>query len=154
MAPAHDSLYSRMAALPVLRLTDRESMDITDLQVEGYERVARAHDPQSGLRAIISVHSTALGPARWKTDLARQSDERQAAGAHGLRRIRRAVRVRPIADRVPRDGRQLLVRWKPQGKPSGILPARPAARVHLGHELARSEVPRCTQEARKVHRSA
>ncbi len=38
-------------------------MDITDLQVEGYERVAKAHDPQSGLRAIISVHSTALGPA-------------------------------------------------------------------------------------------
>jgi len=38
-------------------------MDITDLQVEGYERVAKAHDPESGLRAIISVHSTALGPA-------------------------------------------------------------------------------------------
>ena len=38
-------------------------MDITDLQVEGYERVAKAHDPGSGLRAIISVHSTALGPA-------------------------------------------------------------------------------------------
>lgn len=38
-------------------------MDITDLQVEGYERVAKVHDPESGLRAIISVHNTALGPA-------------------------------------------------------------------------------------------
>ncbi|MHC5063838.1 MAG: Glu/Leu/Phe/Val dehydrogenase dimerization domain-containing protein [Planctomycetota bacterium] len=38
-------------------------MDITDLQVEGYERVAKAVDSDSGLRALISVHSTALGPA-------------------------------------------------------------------------------------------
>ena len=38
-------------------------MEITDLDVEGYERVVRAIDPQSGLRAIISVHDTTLGPA-------------------------------------------------------------------------------------------
>ncbi len=38
-------------------------MKITDLQVQGYERVARCEDPASGLRAMIAVHSTALGPA-------------------------------------------------------------------------------------------
>jgi leucine dehydrogenase len=36
---------------------------ITGLQVEGYERVARAEDEASGLRAFISVHSTRLGPS-------------------------------------------------------------------------------------------
>jgi leucine dehydrogenase len=36
---------------------------ITDLQVEGYERVARAEDETSGLRAFVSVHSTRLGPS-------------------------------------------------------------------------------------------
>ncbi len=43
--------------------TQKQSMDITDLQVEGYERVAKAVDADSGLHAYISVHSTALGPA-------------------------------------------------------------------------------------------
>jgi len=36
---------------------------ITDLEVDGYERVARAEDEASGLRAYISVHSTRLGPS-------------------------------------------------------------------------------------------
>jgi len=36
---------------------------ITDLHVEGYERVARAEDGPSGLRAFVSVHSTRLGPS-------------------------------------------------------------------------------------------
>ncbi len=38
-------------------------MKITDIAVPGYERVARCEDPVSGLRAMIAVHSTALGPA-------------------------------------------------------------------------------------------
>ncbi|RMH02744.1 MAG: Glu/Leu/Phe/Val dehydrogenase [Planctomycetota bacterium] len=38
-------------------------LQITDIPVEGYECVKRAIDTQSGLHAIISVHSTVLGPA-------------------------------------------------------------------------------------------
>jgi leucine dehydrogenase len=38
-------------------------MNITDVAVPGYERVARAEDPESGLKAMIAVHSTRLGPA-------------------------------------------------------------------------------------------
>ena len=38
-------------------------MEITDLRVDGYERVVRARDRESGLHAIISVHDTTLGPA-------------------------------------------------------------------------------------------
>ncbi len=38
-------------------------MRITDLEVDGYERVARAEDAESGLTAYISVHSTRLGPS-------------------------------------------------------------------------------------------
>ena len=40
-----------------------ESLKITDLPVDGYERVVRGVDPASGLHAIISVHDTTLGPA-------------------------------------------------------------------------------------------
>jgi len=48
-------------------------MKITSLDVPGYERVARAEDPASGLLAFIGVHDTTLGPAlgglrMWKYD--------------------------------------------------------------------------------------
>ncbi|MFK5956171.1 MAG: Glu/Leu/Phe/Val dehydrogenase dimerization domain-containing protein [Planctomycetota bacterium] len=38
-------------------------VEITEIQVDGYECVKRAIDPASGLHAYISVHSTVLGPA-------------------------------------------------------------------------------------------
>ena len=38
-------------------------MKIIDIPTEGYERVVRCEDPDSGLKAIISVHDTTLGPA-------------------------------------------------------------------------------------------
>ncbi len=38
-------------------------MEISDIQVDGYERVARCRDEASGLHALIAVHNTTLGPA-------------------------------------------------------------------------------------------
>ncbi len=38
-------------------------MKITPIEVPGYERVAKAEDPGSGLLAFIGVHDTTLGPA-------------------------------------------------------------------------------------------
>jgi leucine dehydrogenase len=38
-------------------------MNITEIEVEGYERVAKAWDRESGLTALIAVHDTTLGPA-------------------------------------------------------------------------------------------
>ncbi len=38
-------------------------MEITEIPVEGYEKVVRAKDPESGLHAIIAIHDTTLGPA-------------------------------------------------------------------------------------------
>lgn len=38
-------------------------MKITPIAVEGYERVEKAEDPESGLVAFIGVHDTTLGPA-------------------------------------------------------------------------------------------
>ena len=38
-------------------------MEITEIQVDGYEKVARCRDEQSGLHALIAVHSTTLGPS-------------------------------------------------------------------------------------------
>ena len=38
-------------------------MKIRDIDVDGYEKVVVAQDPDSGLHAIIAVHDTTLGPA-------------------------------------------------------------------------------------------
>jgi len=38
-------------------------MKITEIPYDGYEKVVKCEDPKSGLRAIISVHDTTLGPA-------------------------------------------------------------------------------------------
>ena len=38
-------------------------MKISDIKIEGYERVAHAVDEASGLNAIIAIHDTTLGPA-------------------------------------------------------------------------------------------
>jgi len=38
-------------------------MKITEIPCAGYEKVVRCEDPKSGLRALISVHDTTLGPA-------------------------------------------------------------------------------------------
>lgn len=38
-------------------------MEISDIQVDGYEKVARCRDEATGLHAIIAIHDTTLGPA-------------------------------------------------------------------------------------------
>jgi leucine dehydrogenase len=38
-------------------------MEISEIQVDGYEHVARCRDPRSGLHALIAIHDTTLGPA-------------------------------------------------------------------------------------------
>ena len=38
-------------------------MEISEIQVDGYEKVVRCRDQASGLHALIAVHDTTLGPA-------------------------------------------------------------------------------------------
>ena len=49
-----------MAISPI---TVSDTLTITEIPVEGYERVVRGVDPQTGLHAIIAVHDTTLGPS-------------------------------------------------------------------------------------------
>ena len=47
-------------------------------QTEGHEQVVFCHDPLTGLRAIIAIHSTALGPALGGTRFYPYADEATA----------------------------------------------------------------------------
>ena len=40
-----------------------DTLQISEIPVEGYERVVRGVDPETGLHAFIAVHDTTLGPA-------------------------------------------------------------------------------------------
>jgi leucine dehydrogenase len=43
--------------------TPYASLEITEIEVNGYERVMRCRDQSTGLHALIAVHNTVLGPA-------------------------------------------------------------------------------------------
>ena len=44
-------------------ITVSDTLQISEIPVEGYERVVRGVDSQTGLHAIVAVHDTTLGPA-------------------------------------------------------------------------------------------
>jgi len=93
-------------------------MKITPIDVPGYERVAKAEDPESGLVAFIGVHNTRLGPAlggmrMWKyenekaalTDVMRLSRGmtfKSAVARTGLGGGKSVIIGNPRTDRTPK----------------------------------------------------
>ena len=53
-------------------------MDIIELPQKGYEAVAHAKDPKTGLNAFIAVHNTKLGPGLGGIRMQPYSDETEA----------------------------------------------------------------------------
>src|SRR5689334_22770685 len=48
---------------PAGRRTEQATMEISEIEYDGYEKVLRCRDQESGLHALIAVHDTTLGPA-------------------------------------------------------------------------------------------
>jgi leucine dehydrogenase len=74
-------------------------MQIREIPVPGYERVAAAHDPASGLRAIISVHDRTLGPALGGMRMWKYANEDEA-----LRDVLRLSRGMTYKSAIARTG--------------------------------------------------
>ena len=55
-----------------------DGVTVEDLDVAGYERVARCRDVATGLHAIVAIHSTVLGPALGGTRFHRYDDADEA----------------------------------------------------------------------------
>src|SRR5688572_25190809 len=60
--PARPTLVLRAAPRDAALSSDA-SMQITEIRVDGYEKVVRCKDQDSGLHAIVAVHDTTLGPS-------------------------------------------------------------------------------------------
>ena len=96
-------------------------MRITDLEVDGYERVARADDAESGLTAYISVHSTRLGPSLGGMRLwPYASDE---AALEDVLRLSRAMTYKSAVARTGLGGGKSVVVADPTDKSDALFEA-------------------------------
>ena len=86
-------------------------MQITDLPIEGYERVVRAQDPATGLHAIISVHDTTLGPALGGLRMWPYADER--AALFDVNRLSRGMTFKSAIARTGLGGGKAVILGDP-----------------------------------------
>ena len=96
-------------------------MKITDLQLEGYERVARAEDEASGLRAFVSVHSTRLGPSLGGIRLWPYATDDEALG--DVLRLSRAMTYKSAVAHTELGGGKAVVIADPREKTEDLFEA-------------------------------
>lgn len=96
-------------------------MKITGLEVEGYERVARAEDEASGLRAFVSVHSTRLGPSLGGMRLWPYATE--DAALEDVLRLSRAMTYKSAVARTGLGGGKSVVIADPKDKTGELFEA-------------------------------
>jgi leucine dehydrogenase len=87
-------------------------MKITPINVPGYERVAKAEDPASGLTAYIAVHDTTLGPAlgglrMWKY-------ENEEAALFDVKRLARGMTFKSAVARTGLGGGKSVIVGDPR----------------------------------------
>lgn len=98
-------------------------MQITIIpMVEGYEQVVRCHDPHSGLRALISIHNTTLGPALGGMRMWPYRVERDAL--LDANRLAKSMTYKAAAADAPFGGGKAVIIGDPQwGKSEALLRA-------------------------------
>ncbi len=96
-------------------------MRITDLEVDGYERVARAEDAESGLTAYISVHSTRLGPSLGGMRLLPYATDETAL--EDVLRLSRAMTYKSAVARTGLGGGKSVVVSDPADKSEALFEA-------------------------------
>lgn len=88
-------------------------MDITEIQVDNYHKVLKAHDPDSGLKAIIAVHNVNRGPAVGGTRLFPYASEDDAL--NDVLRLSRGMTYKSALAGIPfGGGKSVIIADKPQ----------------------------------------
>jgi leucine dehydrogenase len=94
---------------------------ISEVEVDGYERVASAEDAESGLRAFISVHSTRLGPSLGGMRLWPYATE--DAALEDVLRLSRAMTYKSAVAGTGLGGGKSVVVADPQAKSEELFEA-------------------------------
>lgn len=87
----------------------------------GHERVIVGNEPESGLRAIVAIHSTTLGPGLGGTRLINYPNE-DAALADALK-LSRAMTYKNALARIPHGGGKGVIWADPSAKSPDLLHA-------------------------------
>jgi glutamate dehydrogenase/leucine dehydrogenase len=87
----------------------------------GYEQIVHCADRQSGLRCIIAVHSTALGPSLGGVRYLPYPDE--AAALADVLRLAKAMTYKAAAAGLDQGGGKAVVIGDPAGKTDALLKA-------------------------------
>ena len=93
---------------------------------DGHEEVIVAHDKSTGLRAVIAIHSTVLGPSLGGVRMSAYGDATQgphaAAYADALR-LSRAMTYKNALAGLPHGGGKAVIVHDPNDKPTELLHA-------------------------------
>lgn len=89
-------------------------MKITDLPVEGYERVIEASDPVTGLHAFVAVHNTTLGPSLGGLRVWKYAD--RDAALWDVLRLARGMTYKSAVAATGLGGGKAVIIMPPQGK--------------------------------------
>jgi len=90
-------------------------MEISEIQVEGYERVTRCKDASTGLHALIAIHDTTLGPALGGMRMLAYDSEDEAL-FDVLRLARGMTYKSAVADTGLGGGKSVIIGDPTQGK--------------------------------------
>lgn len=89
-----------------------EALDIGDEVVDGHEEVLYCHDDESGLRAIIAIHDTTLGPALGGTRFKSYDTDQDAL--HDVLRLSRGMTSKNAAAGLPFGGGKAVIIGDPR----------------------------------------
>lgn len=96
-------------------------MQVTEIKVDGYEKVLHAKDEASGLNAIISVHNTNLGPAVGGTRLYNYANEQDALS--DVLRLSRGMTYKSSLAGIDFGGGKSVIIARPEDKTPELLRA-------------------------------
>ncbi len=85
----------------------------------GHESIHHFYDPQTGLKAIIAIHSTALGPAGGGCRMWQYKDEAQAT--RDALRLSRGMTYKNAMAHLPMGGGKAVILANPENPPSNDL---------------------------------
>lgn len=88
-------------------MEDQAINTLEQMQLAGHEQVTFFHDPASGLRAIIAIHSTALGPALGGCRV--WPYESEEAALNDVIRLSRAMTYKNAAMGLPLGGGKAVI---------------------------------------------
>ena len=96
-------------------------MNITPIDEPGYEKVARAEDPETGLLAFIAVHDTTLGPALGGMRLWKYDSEEHAK--RDVLRLSRGMTFKSAVARTGLGGGKSVIIADPKDKSDALFEA-------------------------------